>query len=76
MTANSKPLDLAQFEGHTPTQWIAAQALDASLQAASKRVGIHTDKARETLAAYLDGQIKMRAKIVRRYADYLQMVSR
>ena len=53
----------------------AAAAIDATLSVASMKRGIYTDKARETLAAYLDGAIQLRASMVRTYVRYLLSVA-
>ena len=60
----------------TPLPYRAATALDVSLSAAACKRGIYTDKARNTLATYLDGAVNLKAKTVRRYIKYLQMVAR
>jgi len=52
----------------------AAAAIDKTLDAAVMKRGIYTDKARNTLAAYLDGTTKLRASTVRSYIRYLEMV--
>ena len=52
----------------------AALALDNSLDAAANKRGIYTEKARDTLASYLDGAIKLRVQTVRAYVRYLKMV--
>lgn len=49
----------------------AAKALDESLDDASNNRGIYTDKARTALAAWLDGQIKLKASTVRVFCNYL-----
>ena len=49
----------------------AAKALDVSLTDAVAKRGIYTDKARDTLAAYLDGVVKLKARTVRAYCKYL-----
>jgi hypothetical protein len=53
----------------------AAAALDNTHAAAARRLGLDTDKARDIVAAYLDGQ-KMRATTVRRFVAYLEMIGR
>lgn len=53
----------------------AAGALDATLDAAARQRGVHTDKARDTLAAYLDGAVKLKASTVRAYVQYLRGVA-
>ena len=55
----------------TPLRNKAAFALDASLDDAARKRGIYTDKARDTLAAYLDGAAKLKASTVRAYMRYL-----
>ena len=70
MTTPSKP------KPATPLRYRAAVALDLSLVAASQRVGIRTDKARDTLAAYLDGALKLKATTIRAYINYLNMVAK
>ena len=54
----------------------AANALDISLNAATNKVGIRTDKVRFALAAYLDGATKLRVSTVRALCKYLEMVAR
>ncbi len=54
----------------------AAQSLDRTLDAASRKVGIHTDAVRAQVAAYLDGALKLKASAVRRRIRYLKMVAR
>lgn len=49
----------------------AAKALDVSLDDAAAKRGIYTDKARDTLAAYLDGAVRLKARTVRSYCKYL-----
>ena len=49
----------------------AAYALDQSLSNAAMNRGIYTDKARWTLAAWLDGAIKVKASTIRAYSKYL-----
>lgn len=53
----------------------AAAALDATLDAATSKRGIYTDKARNTLAAYLDRAVNLRASTVRNYVRYLRSVA-
>lgn len=53
----------------------AAKAIDLTLNAAASKRGIYTDKARNTLAAYLDGAISLRASTIRSYIRYLEMVA-
>jgi hypothetical protein len=53
-----------------------AAALDKSLVAAACKAGIKTDKVRDSLAAYLDGSIKLKASTVRAMCGYLEMVAR
>ena len=53
----------------------AATALDTTLDAAANKRGIYTDKARNTLAAYLDGAVKLRASTIRNYVRYLRSVA-
>jgi hypothetical protein len=58
------------------TQDRAARALDLTHVAASKKIGIHTDRVRGVLAAYLDGVLKLKASTVRAYCGYLEMIAR
>ena len=53
----------------------AAAAIDTTLDAATMKRGIYTDKARNTLAAYLDGAVKLRASTIRNYVRYLLSVA-
>jgi len=55
----------------TPLRNRAAKALDVSLKDAADKRGIYTDKARDTLAEYLDGVIRLKASTVRAYCKYL-----
>jgi hypothetical protein len=52
----------------------AAAALDQTH--GKTMIGIRTDRVRATLASWLDGQIKMKATLARRYVDYLEMIAR
>ena len=54
----------------------AAQALEASLPAASRSVGLYTTACRAQLTQWLAGEITLRAADVRRRAAYLEMVAR
>lgn len=66
------------MSGHTTaqqTRYRAACALDRSLDAATAKRGIHTDKVRDTLAAWLDGAVTLRVKTARTYIHYLEGVS-
>ena len=53
----------------------AARALDITLDAATRRVGLHTEKVRAALAAYLDSAVKLRASTVRAFCEYLEMIA-
>ena len=53
----------------------AADAIDTTLDAATMKRGVYTDKARNTLAAYLDGAVKLRASTIRNYVRYLRSVA-
>ena len=53
----------------------AAAAIDTTLDAATMKRGVYTDKARNTLAAYLDGAVKLRASTIRNYVRYLRSVA-
>ena len=57
----------------------AARALDATHDAAARKVGIRTDEYREYLAAYLDGRLhplNAKAKAIRVACCYLEMIVR
>lgn len=54
----------------------AAEALDLSLDAATRRQGLGTDKVRDQVAAYLDHAIKLKPAHVRRRIRYLRMIAR
>ena len=53
----------------------AAAAIDTTLDAATMKRGVYTDKARNTLAAYLDGAVKLLASTIRNYVRYLRSVA-
>jgi hypothetical protein len=55
------------------TKTRAAAALDATHYCGE--CGPVTMKARKTIAAYLDGAVKIRASLVAKYCGYLEMVS-
>ena len=47
----------------------AAIAIGNTHDHAARKIGVHTEKARETLAAWLDDEIKMKATTARRYCE-------
>lgn len=53
----------------------AATALDLTHDAASRKVGLHTDWNREVLANWLDGT-KIATNLVRKSIAYLEMIAR
>ena len=53
----------------------AAKALDLTLIAASRNLGIHTETMRGYVSAWLDGAA-IKISTVRRAVDYLEMIAR
>lgn len=54
----------------------AAKALDQTHSHAARKIGIHTDICRDTLACWLDGTFKTKISTIRQYVEYLEMVGR